>query len=321
MMMLSLVRLEYVIPPLCLLHMFLGMWVYASMQAVLGDQRQYFDLRLHLVIVTLIFTLPLLWLLPRLRGRFRFYPVWMYFSYALGFFLLYGVLYHNTEESDRGCGTTRNDFWVITLSRESSRYHAFQGRAMQQGLDPQVYLGRDWRKVQNETERARLVPSFITPDAFYAAVYSLTYRQVLLQALHTNEAADWIVVFEDDAVPMSRFVPRLESLECRARFETDMLWFDTRDTVENYFLGTFQSGLAGAAYRVQSIERIAALIALNDSDPFYGPWRRLPGIPNNAKAIPDIIMAHACHRGVLQCEYAPLVRESGQISSLQPGVK
>lgn len=129
------------------------------------------------------------------------------------------------------------------------------------------------------------------------AALSLSFRKALLQMMHEEVAAEWIVLFEDDASPVPWFQSCLEQHSFPP--DVDVVWLDTRETFVWHLFGTLACCTSGIMYRRASIGKIVSWLEPEaERQPF------------------DFALARMCASSPThRCHFLPLVIESGAASS------
>jgi hypothetical protein len=123
-------------------------------------------------------------------------------------------------------------------------------------------------------------------------------RSIIAAMRETPREADWVVVYEDDAVPLGggRFVAYLEDAACRyARH--DLVWLDTRSTTDWFFGGKVLTGSNAVAFRTAVLADTLAVVQEEKLDQS------------------DIFFPRLCNTGMLKCAFSPLVTSYGYAST------
>jgi hypothetical protein len=128
-----------------------------------------------------------------------------------------------------------------------------------------------------------------------------------LDRMSADSEADWVVLFEDDAVLLPAFHASLTRATCEYA-DLDLVWLDTRNAVNWYFLRRLDGGSNAIMYRRAALPRVSALLDFNDPG-MAAARKRFKGFL--AHGI-DVSLARLCNSpGGLRCASLPLVVESG----------
>jgi len=164
---------------------------------------------------------------------------------------------------------------MLTTERTSWRLNTTLELFRREGVEPTLFHGHvdDYQK------------KWISQTNMYFDVL-----RFLIKTLTTEEFDDWVVVLEDDAMPLFDFRRNL-GFSLEYFYASSVVWLDTRNAYPYMMVGTFTCGNAGTAFRIGSLRYI--LDVLSKEPP---------------QAV-DILMARACNDGSLRCGASMLVRE------------
>ena len=207
----------------------------------------------------------------------------------------------------------RVDYFILTIPRNIARSSALMSRLEASGVsNVSMFMGYDGKDFDNTAGFLRTHD----PGAYLYArephgrrspmALTMGLRHLMIHALNTS-TADWIVVFEDDAYPVSWFRNLLWLLACHS--QDDVVWLDTRMGLLWNFLSRVDCCTAGMAYHRTALPEIIASL-------LYESNTRTSLAPQLSRFDPyDLLLAAMCKQGMLKCAGFPVVSESGVDSS------
>lgn len=270
---------------LVLQHLMLSAWGDEVLSLFYSKQFHHANtVLLHVICQSLTFVLVIV---IRQRSRFR----WLLALIVVVSFL---TLVMRVTYGRCSGGEGSISYVVISIPRNAQRLSDTMAAMDRAGIDVTVVMGVDGAEYSNMSAlfRDQQLHYGGHQVAIKEAALSLSFRRALL--LQTAATAEWVVLFEDDASPVSWFRQCLLS----SVVNVDVVWLDTRETFVWHLFGALACCTSGIMYRRASIPKILALLE-----------------PEIAKQPFDLALASLCRRFLLQCSFLPLVIESGAVSS------
>lgn len=226
-------------------------------------------------------------------------------------FLLYRIAYVSTD-----CVPTASqlsiDAHIVTIPRSVCG----RARAVSNVLGPRVAISygvdaRDYEDVHDMLRRHQIHTTIPYDDArnkMHLAGVMSVYK--ILHEAYTTSNAEWIVLFEDDVVPLfpHRFYESI--LPCALR--ADIVWMHTSAAMTVELFGdNLHGGGGGMAYR-----RGVVPLVLEWLNPAGVHMHRSMQRNLYTSASMDDMIGDLCRSGRVHCVASPLITELGVASSL-----
>jgi hypothetical protein len=181
------------------------------------------------------------------------------------------------------------DFVLVTTKRTKWRAATTLGLLRRANVNASVVWGIDAKEYASAKE---MYAKVYGPDEKHAHKLSGNAAGLMLSNVVVWKSAhesEWLVVFEDDAVPLHDFLKKLYGT--LTHFSgMDMVWLDTRNAYPYRIAGKLTCCTAAVAYRVE----------------------RLPLLVDSVREISqpiDLFLADKCNSGALKCGASMLVKE------------
>jgi hypothetical protein len=277
----------------------------------------FFGLVLHILYLVIF------WIKStRLRKWLLFLSLFslLFLSYSL-----YGI-HHGTMSwwiMDSSCFSLEDDvsYYFITIPRNIDRKCSFEARMKRAGVQNcTAIMGIDASKydttidlLQDYQIEIRDEKSIPPPPPEVRSFVAVTLGvQRALETMYKDASTEWVILFEDDAVVLSHFHQYLNQALCEYE-GYDMIWLDTRNAANWFFLRRLDGGSNAICYRRSSLLKIASYLDFNSE--FMTSARLSNGYDTprhqfDATGI-DVSLARMCNQGYMKCASVPLVVESG----------
>ena len=221
--------------------------------------------------------------------------------------ITYGTM---TWSASVSCPPATVEYFFMTIDRNADRREALISEMSRSGIHVEPITGIDAAKYASTEELLKKngvdvrEPPPPPNERSYVGV-TLAHQRAVEKMAQTSKA-DWVVLFEDDARVLPWFHDYVARATCEYA-ELDMVWLDTRNAPNWYFLKRLDGGCNGVMYRRSSLSKVASLLDYNN--PLMLQARKqFKGF--FATGI-DVSLARFCNAGKLSCASLPLVVESG----------
>lgn len=193
------------------------------------------------------------------------------------------------------------EYIIITVPENDWRTFITEKRFEIAGIQPSLFMGIPTMEAQDLCRAHNFVDCLENNKLL--AIFMTNVE--LWVSPNLAKQTEWLVVFEDDAVPLRNFkqlLPMTVSYHVWQNPDLDVVWLDTRNAFPYRVWGDFTCGMAGIAYRKTSLSKIYETVRL------YPEMLEI-----------DVLLANLCNLKHLNCAASMLVKESelGEIRTLQ----
>lgn len=225
--------------------------------------------------------------------------------------VLHGLRHGTAWALPRACAARASvDFKVISAPRNWARRCAFEELWRPLIGDYEVSYNAYNFTTTAAALRAHGYGAYPPPPDRLLHVLMLTvhWRDVLLR-WYVEGAADWLVIFEDDALPTPGF--DLDAILC-AYADRDVVYLGVTSAPQWLFFGYPYVGTMAAAVKRDAAPLLAQWM---DLDGPHALARRARHSEHDAVAT-DIVIGDGCRAGAFRCAAVPAVKELGWPSTL-----